>query len=97
MTSNEVPDFVNELIAAGCEITAIGHKIYVTGEAKGSAIGEVRRITEKYGDRDPLRLEIIAIAITIVLITAAVLIWLILSLTYARQGSYKNPEFLLKV
>jgi len=42
MTSNEVPDFVNELIAAGCEITAIGHKIYVTGEAKGSAIGEVR-------------------------------------------------------
>jgi hypothetical protein len=93
MTSNEVPDFVNELIAAGCEITAIGHKIYVIGEAKDSATEEVRRTTEKYGDRDPLRLEIIAIAITIVLITAAVLIWLILSLTYARQSSYKTLNF----
>jgi len=49
MMSNEVPDFVNELIAAGCQITAIGHKIYVIGEAKGSATGEVRRITKKTG------------------------------------------------
>lgn len=60
MTSNEIPDFVNDLIAAGCEITAIGHKMYVISEAKTSATDEVRRITEKYGDRDPLRLEIIA-------------------------------------
>lgn len=60
MTSNEIPDFVNELIAAGCDITAIGHEMYVIGEVKGSATEEVRRITEKYRDRDPLRLEIVA-------------------------------------
>lgn len=60
MTSDEIPDFVNELIAAGCEITAIGHTMYVIAEAKGSTTEEIRRITEKYGDRDPLRLEIVA-------------------------------------
>lgn len=59
MTSNEIPDFVNELIAAGCEITAIGQKMYVISEPKASATEEVRRITEKYGDRDPIRLEIV--------------------------------------
>ncbi|MBD9524946.1 hypothetical protein IB262_34380 [Ensifer sp. ENS02] len=59
MTPNEIPDFVNELIAAGCEITAIGREMYVIGEAKGAS-AEVRRITKKYGERDPLRLEIIA-------------------------------------
>ncbi len=55
-----IPDFVDEMIAAGCDITAIGHGMYVIGEVTGSAKEDVRRITEKYGDRDPLRLEIIA-------------------------------------
>ncbi|WP_043612868.1 hypothetical protein [Ensifer sp. ZNC0028] len=59
MTPNEIPGFVNELIAAGCEITAIGRGMYVIGEVK-AASAEVRRITKKYGERDPLRLEIIA-------------------------------------
>lgn len=60
MTSKEIPDFVNELIAAGCDITAVGHGMYVIGEVTGSAKEHVHRITERYGDRDPLRLEIIA-------------------------------------
>ncbi len=59
MTPNEIPDFVDELIAVGCEITAIGQMFYAIGEAEGSAAEKVRRITEKYGDRDQLRLKII--------------------------------------
>lgn len=43
MTSNEIPDFVDELIAAGCDITAIGHGKYVIGEVTGSAKEDVRR------------------------------------------------------
>lgn len=60
MTPNEIPHFVNELLAAGCEITALGREMYVIDEAKGSTTEKIRRITEKYGDRDSLRLEIVA-------------------------------------
>lgn len=62
MKPSEIPDFVNELIAAGCDISAVGHDMYVIGDVEKSdaAIKEVRRIGEKYGDRDPLKLEIVA-------------------------------------
>ncbi|USJ27400.1 hypothetical protein [Ensifer adhaerens] len=61
MKPSEIPDFVSEIIAAGWEITAIGHDKYVLGdiEEQHRAIDELDRITEKYGDRDPLKLEIV--------------------------------------
>lgn len=62
MKPSEIPNFVSEMIAAGCEITAIGHDKYVLGdiEEQHRARDKLDRITEKYGDRDPLRLQIIA-------------------------------------
>lgn len=32
MRANEIPDFVDDVIAAGCEITAVGDAFYVLGE-----------------------------------------------------------------
>lgn len=60
MKSNEISDFVAELIAAGCDICAVGHDMYVIGDGDlvPDATEEVRRIGEKYGDRDALKLEI---------------------------------------
>lgn len=62
MKPSEIPDFVSEIIAADCEITAIGHDKYVLGdiEEQRRARDELGRITEKYGDRDPLKLQIVA-------------------------------------
>lgn len=60
MKSSEVPDFVAEMIAAGCDICAVGHYTYVAGDMQPSkaSLVEVARITEKYGDCDALRQEI---------------------------------------
>ncbi len=62
MKPSEIPDFVSEMIAAGWEITAIGHDKYVLGdiEEQHRARDELDRITEMYGDRDSLKLEIVA-------------------------------------
>lgn len=60
MKSDEIPDYVAEMIAAGCDICAVGHFTYVTGDMNPSeaARNKVERIGEKYGDRDPIRQEI---------------------------------------
>lgn len=60
MKSNEIPDFVAEMIAAGCDICAVGHYTYVAGDMDPSeaAMNEVKRISEKFGDCDALRQEI---------------------------------------
>ena len=62
MNRSEIPDFVAEIIKAGCDITAIGHDKYVLGdiEEQDAAIDELDRIGEKYGDRDHLKLQIVA-------------------------------------
>lgn len=62
MKASEIPDFVDEVIAAGCDITAVGHSMYVIGdvEEQEQAEEELDRIGEKYGDRDFLKLEIVA-------------------------------------
>ncbi|MBD9519267.1 hypothetical protein IB262_05085 [Ensifer sp. ENS02] len=62
MKPSEIPDFVSEVIKAGCDITAIGHDKYVLGdiEEQDAAIDELDRIGEKYGDRDHLKLQIVA-------------------------------------
>ena len=58
MQPDEVRDFVNDVIAAGYEINAVGHNMYVFGEAGN--VEKLNRIGEKYGDRDFVRLEIVA-------------------------------------
>lgn len=66
MLESEIPDFVEDVIKSGCDICAIGHDMYVYGDAEipyedyheVAIHGE--RIKEKYGDRDHLILEIVA-------------------------------------
>ncbi|UTV37658.1 hypothetical protein MYG64_04905 [Ensifer adhaerens] len=62
MKPSEIPDFVAEIIKAGCDITAIGDDKYVLGdiEEQDAALDELDRIGEKYGDRDHLKLQIVA-------------------------------------
>lgn len=60
MNASEIPAFVVDVIEAGCNICAVGHESYVLGDIdeQHAAIEELERIREKYGDRDPLKLEI---------------------------------------
>jgi len=62
MNATEIPSFVAEVIAAGCDINAVGHDMYVLGnvDEQEEAKEELRRIGERYGDRAPLKFEIIA-------------------------------------
>jgi hypothetical protein len=62
MQPEEIPAFVSDVIEAGCDICAIGHDGYVIGdiEEMDAARDELKRIVIAYGDRDPLRLEIVA-------------------------------------
>jgi len=62
MKVSEIPAFVDEVIQSGCSITAVGHDKYVLGdiEEQGRAKDELDRITKKYGNRDPMRLQIVA-------------------------------------
>ncbi|MGX7743991.1 hypothetical protein [Rhodopseudomonas parapalustris] len=62
MTAEQIPSFVQEIIAAGCDICAIGHRGYVLGELEelDAAEDELDRIFEVYGRRDHLLLEIAA-------------------------------------
>lgn len=61
MKASEVPAFVVDVIAAGCDIFAVGHDSYVIGDVdeQDAAIDELERIGGKYGDRDPLKLDIV--------------------------------------
>ncbi|QHG70137.1 hypothetical protein [Ensifer adhaerens] len=62
MKPSEIPDFVSEIIAAGCDITAIGHDKYVLGdiEEQDAALEDLDRIGDKFGERDHLKLQIVA-------------------------------------
>ncbi|MBD9592666.1 hypothetical protein IB270_07460 [Ensifer sp. ENS05] len=62
MKASEIPAFVDEVIDAGCNITAVGHDKYVLGdiEEQDAAIEDLDRIGEKYGNRDPLKRQIVA-------------------------------------
>lgn len=67
MKASEISAFIADVIAAGCDITAIGHDKYVLGdiEEQDAAIEELDRIGEKSGDRDHLKLQIVAYLWTI--------------------------------
>jgi hypothetical protein len=66
MTAEEIPAFVREVIATGCDICDIGHTLYCIGDADLSTseletvAPELARIWSTYGTRDHLRLEIVA-------------------------------------
>ncbi|UCI34923.1 hypothetical protein FJW03_00765 [Mesorhizobium sp. B4-1-4] len=61
MKADDIPAFVAQVIAARCDICAIGHYGYVLGEPRetGAAEDELRRINEEFGDRDYLLPEIV--------------------------------------
>ncbi|MCA1443124.1 hypothetical protein I6F07_23435 [Ensifer sp. IC4062] len=59
MKASDIPAFVEEIIATGCDICAVGHDKYVLSELDAVA-DELDRIGDKYGDRDFLKPEIVA-------------------------------------
>ncbi|TIU19562.1 MAG: hypothetical protein E5W49_14820, partial [Mesorhizobium sp.] len=66
MQASEIPAFVDAIIEIGCDICAIGHHGYVLGDVDLSpaerevVMPKVKKIEETYGDRDFLKLEIVA-------------------------------------
>ena len=62
MKLSEIPDFVDEVIAAGCAICAVGHDTYVLGEVHEIELAheKLRQIDDRYGDRGHLKPHIIA-------------------------------------
>ncbi|AWI62478.1 hypothetical protein AB395_00006856 (plasmid) [Sinorhizobium fredii CCBAU 45436] len=62
MLESEIPAFVDAVIKAGCDICAIGHDCYVLGdlEEMDAAADELSSIGARYGDRDHLKLAIVA-------------------------------------
>lgn len=66
MTSDQIPQFVAEILATGCSIYAVNRSIYVIAEfavpeeLSESVSNEVNAICERYGNRSHLQLEIAA-------------------------------------
>ena len=66
MTEDQIPAFVDDIIATGCPITAVGHNWYVISEIDlpepewERVSAAVDRVARSYGERDHLRLEIVA-------------------------------------
>jgi hypothetical protein len=66
MLESEIPDFVAEIVATGCDMCAIGDRHYLIGDADLSdeedevAQPLLQRIGETYGSRGHLHFEIIA-------------------------------------
>ncbi|RVN04003.1 hypothetical protein CN120_15750 [Sinorhizobium meliloti] len=66
MKESDIPAFVDEIIATGCGICAVGHDKYVLGDADLSPAEyakverKLEQIEETYGDRDFLKSEIVA-------------------------------------
>ncbi len=64
MREEQIPEFVADVIATGCNITAIGDGSYVIGDADlpephcFEVQPELQRITERYGSRDHLLRQI---------------------------------------
>jgi hypothetical protein len=65
MRHEDIPQFVQDVVALGCEICALGYVGYTIGDADLSwkqyqAISPaLRRISETYGDRSHLKRDII--------------------------------------
>lgn len=65
MREDQIPEFVTDVIASGCNIEALGDSMYFIGDADLPAedyeriAPELAQIDRKYGPRDHLRLQII--------------------------------------
>jgi hypothetical protein len=62
MRVSEIPAFIDDVVEAGCDICAVGDDKYVLGEfeEQEAAADKLRRLDERYGNRDFLKLEIVA-------------------------------------
>ncbi|MBD9372798.1 hypothetical protein IB238_09220 [Rhizobium sp. ARZ01] len=66
MTEDQIPDFVREIAATGCDIRAVGDDAYVIADVDlpddvyEAIEPELLRISAKYGRRDHLLLQIVA-------------------------------------
>jgi hypothetical protein len=63
MREDQIPDFVRELLAIGCDICAIGDEHYAIDDGDlAPEVGRPKldRISAEYGNRDHLKLEIVA-------------------------------------
>lgn len=66
MTEDQVPEFVDAILATGCPICAVGHDTYVFAELDvpedefECVVKDVAAICGRYGQRDHLRLDITA-------------------------------------
>lgn len=66
MKESDIPAFVDHIIETGCDICAVGHDKYVLGDADlpPAHYEKVKRrldkIEDTYGDRDFLKIEIVA-------------------------------------
>ncbi|MET3649069.1 hypothetical protein [Phyllobacterium ifriqiyense] len=66
MLESEIPDFVDDVIKTGCDICAIGHEYYTICDADlpkekiDEVTVELVRVMGNHGDRDHLKLAIVA-------------------------------------
>ncbi|UJW73534.1 hypothetical protein [Rhizobium sp. SL42] len=66
MRKDQIPDFIEEIIATGCPITAVGHDTYVFAEIDAPAedidriAEEIQVICDRYGQRGHLLLETVS-------------------------------------
>lgn len=66
MRKSQIPDFIEEIIATGCPMTAAGYDMYVFAEIDAPEEDvdriseEVQAICDRYGAREHLLLEIVA-------------------------------------
>ncbi len=66
MRKEEIPEFVEAILATGCPMCAVGNDTYVFGEidvpddAFDRVVKLVQDICDEYGEREHLRLEIAA-------------------------------------
>lgn len=65
MREEQIPDFVADVIGIGCNITAIGDKFYVIGDAdlpepqRTEVQPVLHELTQRYGSRDHLSPQIV--------------------------------------
>ena len=66
MTADQIPEFIEALVALGCNVQALDSEYYVIGDADlpealiPKLRGPLEAVFARYQDREPLRLEIVA-------------------------------------
>ncbi|MCZ8158954.1 MAG: hypothetical protein O9256_03590 [Rhizobiaceae bacterium] len=65
MSEEQIPAFIDELLATGCPVYAVGQKAYVIAEfavpecLRSSTSERVNKICQRFGERDHLILQIV--------------------------------------